>query len=173
MKYMESSIESFPPIIDAGARLLILGSMPGVASLRAQQYYAHPRNAFWQIMQRILGFPKTATYAEKTAALVAGGIGLWDVMRSCERSGSLDADIKEQSIQPNDFVILFREHPHIVRVLFNGLTAERTFHKRVWPALSGMAPGITRLRLPSTSPAMAGMSFEEKLALWSAAIRDG
>ena len=170
MTNMRASVESFPPIIDVKARILILGSMPGVASLRAQQYYAHPRNAFWPIMQRILGFPENATYPERTAALVQNQISLWDVMQSCERSGSLDADIKEQSIEPNDFVSLFREHPHIVIVLFNGLTAERTFNKWVWPALSGMAPGITRLRLPSTSPAMAGMSFEDKLTVWSKAI---
>ncbi len=169
---MKPRVESFSPIVDGSATILILGSMPGVESLRAQQYYAHPRNAFWKIMQYILGFPEDATYPERTKAMKRNRIGLWDVMNSCERWGSLDSNIDQQSVKPNDFASLFREHPHIGRILFNGLAAETAYIKHVLPCLTGASRDIPRLRLPSTSPAMARLSFDEKLEIWSRAIRD-
>ncbi len=172
MKTMKPKVESFPPIVDASATILILGSMPGVESLRAQQYYAHPRNAFWKIMRRVLGFPESATYVERTEALKRNGIALWDVMQSCERSGSLDSNIDRQSIEPNDFVSLFREYRRIRCILFNGLAAETAYRKHVLPRLTDAARDISMLRLPSTSPAMARLSFEEKLDIWSRAIKD-
>lgn len=172
MTDMKYRVQSFPPIIDGSATILILGSMPGIESLRAQQYYAHPRNAFWKIMQYVLGFPEHAGYRERTEALKHNGIALWDVMQSCERSGSLDANIDQQTIETNSFVSLFREHPQIGRILFNGSAAETAYRKRVLPRLQGKARDLPLLRLPSTSPAMARLSFEEKLNIWSNAIRD-
>lgn len=168
---MTPTAKSFPPIIDASARTLILGTMPGAESLRANQYYAHPRNTFWKIMARILGFSENATYDEKVAALRENQIALWDVMRSCERIGSLDANIKQQSIKTNDFASLFHNNSKIMTICFNGAKARTEYVNRVLPNLSPRATDINLQRLPSTSPAMARMSFEEKLSLWSKAIR--
>ena len=172
MTNMKARVESFPPIIEGSATMLILGSMPGVESLRAKEYYAHSRNAFWKIMQRVLKFPADATYPERTEELKRNRIALWDVMQSCERPGSLDANIDEQTVKPNDFVSLFREHSQIEYILFNGLTAETAFRKMVLPGLSDTARDITLLRLPSTSPTMARLSFDDKLQLWSRAIKN-
>ncbi len=158
---------AFPPILGNDARLLILGSMPGEESLRRQQYYAHPRNAFWPIMSRLLGFPHDAVYRQRAAALISHGIALWDVMAECQRRGSLDSAIRPESIRVNDFGALFRAHPEIGLILFNGATAEREFKRRVTLTLDPAAARIERKRLPSTSPAYAGMPFEAKLAAWS------
>lgn len=158
---------AFPPILGADARLLILGSMPGEESLRRQQYYAHPRNAFWPIMSRLMRLPGDAGYAQRVMALIGHGIALWDVMAECRRRGSLDSAIRPESIRVNDFGTLFREHPGIELILFNGGTAEREFGRRVIPALGLAARRIETMRLPSTSPAYAGMPFEAKLNAWS------
>lgn len=157
---------AFPPILGEGARLLILGSMPSEASLAAGRYYGHPRNAFWPIMEALLGLPAGSDYARRTAALRAHGIALWDVIAACARPGSLDADIVADSIRCNDFAALFDEQPGIRRIAFNGGTAEREFRRRVLPLLQPDQAAIERRRLPSTSPAHAGMGFEAKLAAW-------
>ena len=145
--------------------------MPGVESLRANQYYANPRNVFWRIMGVVLGFSENASYNEKIASLKANRIALWDVMHTCERPGSLDANIVRHTIEPNDFVSLFQENSHIAQILFNGVTAEKEYIRRVLPNLSGEARDFKLLRLPSTSSAMARMSLQEKLILWSNAIK--
>lgn len=159
-------MRSFAPVADAAARLLILGSMPGVESLRTGRYYAHPRNAFWRIMGELTGASPELPYAVRTRRLRLAGIALWDVLAACVRSGSLDAAIDEQSIIANDLVSFLAQHSRITHVFFNGATAERCFRVHVQPALEG---GVLRLqRLPSTSPAHAALAYEQKLRAWRA-----
>lgn len=118
-----STIYSFAPIVDRNAEILILGSMPGEASLAANQYYAHPQNAFWRIMGELLDFnPNRASYADKTSALKSAHIALWDVLQSCRRQGSLDSSIEVSSQTINDFQAFFADYEHI-RYVF--LTAPR------------------------------------------------
>jgi double-stranded uracil-DNA glycosylase len=162
-----SRIASFEPIECKSARILILGSMPGAMSLAEKQYYAHPRNSFWKIMSAILGVPETATYEERIWALQGAGIALWDVLHSCVRDGSLDADIEKDSMRANDFSTFFLRHPNIEVVCFNGTTAEKYFKHYVMPTLK---QNMHCVRLPSTSPAHASLSFDEKVAAWHAVI---
>jgi|AACY02.2.fsa_nt_gi G:T/U mismatch-specific DNA glycosylase len=157
---------AFPPVLGAAPRLLILGSMPSEASLARGQYYGHARNAFWPIMLRLLGLPADLGYGARTQALREHGIALWDVIAACARPGSLDADIRPQTVQVNDFAALLAAQPSIACIAFNGATAEREFRRRVLPSLTNAQADIERLRLPSTSPAHAGMRFEAKLAAW-------
>jgi TDG/mug DNA glycosylase family protein len=161
---MTDLARSFPPIARADARLLILGSMPGQASLAAREYYAHPRNAFWPIMATLLGFAADSPYAERTRALRAAGIALWDALDSCKRPGSLDSAIVRQSTAVNDFAGFFRSHPEIHHVFFNGVMAESIFRKHVLSTPD--RSGLTLVRLPSTSPAHAGLSRDAKLDQW-------
>jgi double-stranded uracil-DNA glycosylase len=167
-------IESFPPVISAGAQTLILGSMPGVASLQAARYYAHPQNQFWPIVGEVLGFDPALPYQDRLARLQIAGFALWDVLESCERPGSLDAAIAPSTLRTNDFTALFAAHPGLRRVLFNGASAESIFLRHVLPVLdlpaSGM-PAFRLLRLPSTSPANASVSRQKKFAAWRAALR--
>ena len=148
--------------------MLVLGSMPSVASLAAGEYYAHPRNAFWPIAGAILGFDGRAPYSKRRAALRAADIALWDVVASCQRPGSLDAAIVERSIRANDFAAFFARHPRIRCVCFNGRKAADAWRRHVASRLPPTRKLEYRL-LPSTSPANAGMSYLRKLALW----RDG
>jgi len=157
-------VRSFAPIADVSARILILGSMPGIESLRTKQYYAHPRNAFWRIMGELVGASPDMSYAARTRRLKKAGIALWDVLAACARVGSLDAAIDERSIIANDLVSFLAQHPRIRHVFFNGATAERCFRVHVQPGLESGALILTRL--PSTSPAHAARSFTDKLLAW-------
>ncbi|HEU0283443.1 MAG TPA: DNA-deoxyinosine glycosylase [Gallionella sp.] len=157
-------IQSFPPIERADARILILGSMPGEASLRAGQYYAHPRNLFWRIMGELLGIDPASPYKQRAQALKSARIALWDVLHSCRRKGSLDSSIDGASLVPNDLAAFFLRHPEITHVFFNGSKAEECYRKHVRPA-TGIET-IEYLRLPSTSPANASISYERKLEAW-------
>jgi hypoxanthine-DNA glycosylase len=159
-------IRSFKPIADTNAEILILGSMPGRASLTARQYYAHPRNAFWRIAAEVLGFDRALPYAKRARALRSARIALWDVLHSCTREGSLDARI-ENGIA-NDFSTFFRGHGKIRHVFFNGAKAEATFKRYVLPRLKGSA--LSCRRLPSTSPANASVSLARKLRAWRAIL---
>lgn len=159
--------QGFAPVARSDARLLILGSMPGQASLQAQAYYAHPRNAFWRILADVLGFAPDLPYADRLMILQANGIALWDVLAACHRPGSLDADIDDASMVVNDFAGFLQQHPHITRVCFNGAKAESSWRKQVQPVLD---LSLEFLRLPSTSPAHAGMPYEAKRALWADAL---
>lgn len=161
-------LTSFPPIAAPDAETLILGSMPGDASLAAGRYYAHPHNAFWPIMAGLLGFSADDAYADRVAALLDARIALWDVLGTCSRQGSLDARIDRASEVANDFAAFFGTHPHIVRVCFNGAKAETAFRRHVRLALDGRT--LSFVRLPSTSPAHAALGFKAKLAAWRAAI---
>lgn len=162
-----TTVTSFAPLAHPSARILILGSMPGVASLEAGQYYAHPRNAFWPIMASLCGFSAELPYARRVAALKSTGIALWDVLQSCHRPGSLDAAIASGSRVPNDFRAFFAAHPGIRLVAFNGAEAERSFKALVLPQID--VYGIRCVRLPSTSPAHA-VPVERKLAAWREAL---
>jgi hypoxanthine-DNA glycosylase len=165
---MNKIITSFAPISNSSARVLILGSMPGVKSLNAGQYYAHKQNAFWKILAELTGLNPAAPYAERLEQLVGSGIALWDVLHSCEREGSLDAAIDFSTVQPNDFVTFFREHPYIQLVCFNGAVAERCYNTHVLPTVRDIP--ISYARLPSTSPAHAALSFQDKVAAWRAIL---
>ena len=112
-------VSSFHPIADRSSRILVLGSMPGEASLKAGQYYAHPRNLFWQITASILGFDARAQYERRLSALQCAHVALWDVFHSCVRIGSLDTAIEVKTETLNDFPAFFAEHPNITLVCFN------------------------------------------------------
>lgn len=159
-------VHSFPPASTASATRLILGSMPGKASLAAHQYYAHPRNHFWLIMHRVLDIPAHAAYAQRCQGLAEKRVALWDVLRTCTRTGSLDADIVESSIVPNDFEAFLRAHPGIRTIFFNGAKAEKTYLRHVQPGLPDRLAGIRKVRLPSTSPANASIPLAVKLKRW-------
>lgn len=163
-----SLICSFPPVADVDARALILGSMPGKASLKAARYYAHERNAFWRIMGDLIGAGPALEYPQRLAKLRAAGFALWDVMATCERESSLDADIVSASVQANDFSAFFAVHRSIDRVFFNGAAAESSFRRLVLPQLESRS--LSLVRLPSTSPAHAAQNYATKLAAWSAIV---
>jgi len=154
-------VYSFPPVADDRARVLVLGSMPGVLSLAENQYYAHPRNLFWPIMGSLFGAGRDVAYEQRLRLLQDHRIALWDVLHSCQRDGSLDSDI--QCEVANNFATFFNTYPQITHVFFNGGKAESSFRKHV----RDVGQGLVMTRLPSTSPAHASLSFEEKLAAWS------
>ncbi len=158
---MSDQARCFPPIASPDARVLILGSMPGRASLAAGQYYAHPRNAFWPIMGCLLDFDPALPYPERAARLAAAGVALWDVLHACTRTGSLDTAIDPASTEPNDFAALFAAQPGIRHVFFNGCAAAGLFRRHCQ-----LPPGAACTRRPSTSPAHAARNFADKLAAW-------
>jgi hypoxanthine-DNA glycosylase len=170
-----TEIRSFPPIADADANILILGSMPGKESLRAGQYYAHHRNAFWAIMGELVGAAPALPYQARTLKLKSAGIALWDVLASCKRHTSMDADIDASSICPNDFESFFSSHPNITQVFFNGSMAQQCFRKHVLPKLETLCSHrqLRYHRLPSTSPAHASMTYRKKLNAWKVILQLG
>lgn len=164
--------QGFPPVARADARLLILGSMPGQASLRSQAYYAHPRNAFWPILADTLNFVPDLPYTERLEILQANGIALWDVLAACHRPGSLDADIEDSSIVVNDFVHFFKQHPQIQTICINGGKADVYWRRYVIRSLSQAQQQKMRVkRLPSTSPANAAIPYKTKLIDWKSYIK--
>lgn len=158
----------FPPVADPSARLLILGSLPGKASLVAQEYYANRQNAFWRIMGDLIGAGPALPYAQRLERLRAAGVALWDVIAAGERPGSLDADIVKNSVCVNDFSAFFAVHRGIRRVFFNGGAAEAAFCRHVLPGLPEAE--LRLIRLPSTSPAHAARCYADKLSAWSAIV---
>ena len=154
----------FGPIAGSKARILILGSMPSRKSLADQQYYAHPRNAFWPIMGELLGFDPGLGYETRLQSLSDHGVALWDVAYRCMRPGSLDADMRE--VEPNDFRGFLSSHLHIRAIFFNGRKAEELFRRLVLPVLPEDFARIKHHLLPSTSPANAALNRSQKLAAW-------
>ena len=155
-------LSGLAPVIGPRSRLLVLGSFPGEASLKAGGYYAHPRNQFWPILAQVLGQPLPDwPFERRYQAVIAAGLGIWDVYAGCRREGSLDSSIRDAAA--NDFAALLERVPALRAVLFNGRTAGRY---ECWFAERGLATCV----LPSTSPAHAGTSAADKLARWSAAI---
>ena len=147
-------------------RVLILGSMPGEMSLRMNQYYAHKQNVFWKMMGELIGAGPDLDYGQRIARLQSSRIGLWDVLMSCQRNGSLDSAIEHASIQPNDFATFYTDHPGLTHVFFNGAKAEETYRRFVLSKLLADQAHLHYKRLPSTSPAHATMSYQEKLKAW-------
>lgn len=166
-----SRVFCFEPIEGTASNVLILGSMPGKLSLATGQYYAHPRNAFWTIMGELVGAHPGLPYTDRMNRLRGSGVALWDVLASCVRTGSLDSAIQAESAVPNDFKAFFLGHPDITRVFFNGAKAEQCFMKYVRPSLESAF--LQYLRLPSISPANAGITYGQKLLAWQAVIGSG
>ena len=183
---MPETLTGLAPVIAPGARPLILGSMPGAASLRRGEYYAHPRNAFWPIMERLFAHDAgpgdvspgatRLDYEARVAVLLEARVAVWDVLRAAERPGSLDADIS--SPVANDIAAFFARHPAVRTVFFNGTKARALWARHVAPALpaglearevvSALLAGLDLrlVTLPSTSPANAALTFADKLAAW-------
>jgi hypoxanthine-DNA glycosylase len=161
-------IASFPPIASACATVLILGSMPGAASLHAGQYYAHERNAFWPIICEWLGIPHATPYESRVRAVSEARLAVWDVLASCIRHGSADAEIDPNTMAAHDFNAFFDVHCDIRHVCFNGSKAADCFRKLILPTLN--CPTFEFQRLPSTSPAYAAMPFTRKRDLWHAIL---
>jgi TDG/mug DNA glycosylase family protein len=155
---------SFPPVVDAQARVLVLGTLPGEESLRRGEYYAHPRNLFWPIIFALFGETPALRYAERLAFLSAHRIAVWDVCELGERERSADTAIRLE--QPNAIDRLLNQHPLIRAVAFNGTTAQRLYDRDF-----SRRAALTYLALPSTSPAHATIDFPSKLARWTA-LRD-
>lgn len=164
-------VRAFPPLLGPRPRVLVLGSLPGVASVEAGEYYAHPRNRFWDIMGEVVGAHRDLPYADRVRILARSRVAVWDVARQARRPGSLDARIERDSVIPHDIRGLLESAPSIERVLFNGAMAETLFIRHVKPALpASLLERIEFTRLPSTSPAHAGMGPERKLAAWRRAL---
>jgi len=162
-------VHGFPPIASRTARVLILGTMPSKVSLRERQYYAHPQNGFWRILGEMVGFDPKSPYDVRVASVRSAGIAVWDVLRSCVRASSLDSAIEASSVVPNDFPAFLEEHPRIRRICFNGAKAEALYMRYVRPRLAAES-AMQYVRLPSTSPANAGLPFSEKLRAWQAIV---
>lgn len=152
-------IHSFPSLSNPEATVLLLGTMPGVQSLAMNQYYGHPRNHFWKLIATVFGEELPTDYSKKKAMLLRNKIAVWDVLQACERQGSLDSAIMKEV--PNDFSAFLNEHPNIELIAFNGQKAAAYFKKHV-----RLTKEYTFVTLPSTSPANAGKSFEQKLKEW-------
>jgi hypoxanthine-DNA glycosylase len=159
-------VQSFPPLGHTRATRLILGTMPGRVSLLARQYYAHPRNAFWFIIDELFGIPRTLPYSRRVRELASTGVAVWDVLAACTRGTSLDSDIVPDSVVPNDFGAYLARHRHIKAIYFNGGPARQLFERHVVAGLAPKHQAIERVTLPSTSPTHARRSHAEKLEAW-------
>lgn len=153
-------LTSFPPIADKNSKILVLGTMPGEMSLRKQQYYGFPQNAFWKIMFTLFDKPLSEDYNERRQLMIDNKIALWDTLQYCERIGSGDDQIKNE--YPNDYNALLKSSPKIAAIFLNGGYAEKFFKRH-----AKLGRPVEIIKLPSTSPANARIKFETKLAAWS------
>jgi len=159
-------LRGLPAQIAPHCRVLVLGSMPGMASLQAAQYYAHPRNRFWPLMSRLLPVQAEAVYAVRMAQLQAAGVGVWDVIGECARAGSLDASIQRDSVVPNPLLAQMAQMPDLRAVACNGGEAHKLWLRHVAPQLPPRWKSLPVLALPSTSPANAAFGLERLLGEW-------
>ena len=167
-----NSISGFTAIANKNAKILILGSMPSDVSLQEQEYYAHQRNAFWPIMFSLCNeSSERSDYWQRKKMLIENKIAVWDVLQSCYRKGSLDTAIKMNSIKVNDFHLFFTKHTGITKVCFNGAKAESVYAKYVLPVIKEQFGYLQYVRLPSTSPAHAAMTLEQKIEAWKKEIK--
>lgn len=157
-------LTSFEPILGDVPKVLILGSMPGVVSLHAAHYYAHPRNAMWPIIFEYLEVPLPEHFEARYVALKNNQFAMWDVLKHCERQGSLDSAIQTSTEVPNDIVGLLVNYPSIELVCLNGAKAAHAFKKYISPSLKAWQGNI--ITLPSTSPANARTHYREKKRKW-------
>jgi len=156
------ALTGLPPIVGGSPRLVILGNMPSTMSLSAGEYYGNPRNVFWHIMGELFEFDATAPYPDRVEALIAAGVAVWDVLKSCRRSGSLDSAVQPDSMVANDFGAFFAMWPTIDKIFFNGAAAQHNYRRLV-------ADPERAVRLPSTSPAHT-MAYPVKLHAWRTAL---
>ena len=161
---------ALPPIVPAAPRLLLLGSIPSRASIAAQRYYAHPRNAFWPILAALGNAAPPQTRQAQQQLCAALGIAVWDVLASCEREGSADTAIIRETERPNDIAALLQANPGIAAIGLNGQRAQTCFARHIRLAAEER---LQILPLPSTSPANARMSFADKLAAWRRIMDNG
>lgn len=169
---VSTRLQGLPPLVGSGTRVLVLGSFPSVKSLQSQQYYAHPQNHFWRIVQALwphVPWPDDHDYARRCGCLLAQGVGVWDVYAQCEREGSLDSAIRRAQL--NDFPALLQSCPHLRTIAHNGSESFR-HAKAVEASLAqaGLTGHVSLHRLPSTSPANASWTFEQKLTAWRAVL---
>ncbi len=165
--------KGFQPILHKDAKILVLGSMPSEISIQKQEYYGHPRNAFWPIMSALFAEngERVYDYSQRKEILINNKVAVWDVLQSCHREGSLDTAIKMESIRINDFSHLFSTFKSIRNVFFNGSKAEIIFKKHVLPTLLEQFETIQYTKLPSTSPAYATISVKQKTEIWEKEIK--
>ncbi|WP_428898382.1 hypoxanthine-DNA glycosylase [Parelusimicrobium proximum] len=156
---------SYPPLLSKSSKVLILGTMPSVESLAKKQFYAHPRNALWRILFDVFGAEFSEDYDRRKQLVRDNNIILYDVLESCEREGSLDSNIK--NYRPNDVNGLIRKYPTIKRVLFNGKAAEKFYYEFFDPVA-----GVEYLSMPSTSPAYASKTYEQKMLQWKKVLNN-
>ena len=172
MPPMTKKVASFPPQVADGCRLLVLGTVPSLRSLEMRQSYAHPHNLFWPFMGVLYDAGPDLPYAERIARLHAAGVGIWDVLKHCERPGSLDSSIRPESEVPNDIPGLLDAHPTIRAIALNGAKAQQVFARRIGARIrSERLTDVEILALPSTSPANASIPRAVKLERWRELLR--
>ncbi len=159
-------LQGLPAQVNKHCRVLVLGSMPGAVSLQEARYYAHPRNRFWPVMAALCGFDATLDYTQRMQQLQRAGVGVWDVIGQCQRSGSLDASIARGSEVANPLPALISSLPALQTIACNGGAAHAAFLRWVQPALPAVAVALPVLALPSTSPANAAWSLPRLLQVW-------
>jgi hypoxanthine-DNA glycosylase len=155
---------SFAPVADQSTKILILGSLPGDKSLELNQYYAHPRNRFWQVLAEITDSQWPNNYEDKIEMLRRNKIGVWDIILTAKRVGSLDTNILDEV--PNDLDKFIVSHPRLEIIAFNGAKSQKLFDKYF-----GRKDGLKYIALPSTSPANASFSLEKLCKRWRVMIQ--
>lgn len=155
--------KAFPPLVNQNSKIVILGTMPGEKSLELQEYYGNRGNSFWKILFTLFDIPLSQDYSEKKQLLIDNNIALWDVLEFCERTGSLDSNIKNE--KPNDFDSFYKKYPDIKHVFFSSKNASNYYDKYV-----GRRNDIQYTILPSPSGANASKSFMQKLEEWEVIV---